>query len=82
VEPEKSKEDFSGGCCGGESNQQTGTGCNSGTPPRRSRVKLWLFAIVMLAAVGVGAYSLGAKSGAAPATQNCGKDCQTNCCGK
>ncbi|HEY3295279.1 MAG TPA: hypothetical protein VGL38_07560 [bacterium] len=70
----------SANCCGG-SDQENAAGCGCGsTPKRRSRLRMVLFVTIMLAAVGVGAYSFWAKS-AAPA---CGaaQDCSGSggCC--
>ena len=84
MENERSEKDYSGDCCGGGSNQDTGASCDCGTPKTRSRrIRTLIFAIIMLAAVGVGAYSLIAKSSAVPcAGQNCGGSSKGNCCPK
>jgi hypothetical protein len=68
-------------CCGG-ANADSSASCGCGTPKKKSRVKLFIFAGVMLAALGVGAYSLIAKSSAVPcAGQTCDPK-SGSCCPK
>ena len=59
-------------CCGGGSDQTNGSGagCACGAaPPRRPWLRMLISAVVILAAVGVGAYSLVAKRAADPCKQ-------------
>ena len=64
MENEKGNGARQGGCCGGESDQANGSGagcaCGAG-PQRRSWLRTLVAGVVILAAVGVGAYSLMAK---------------------
>ena len=64
---ERSSEVRQGDCCGGGSDQANGSGagCACGAaPPRRPWLRMLISAVVILAAVGVGAYSLLGKRAA------------------
>ncbi|MCX5752307.1 MAG: hypothetical protein NTW97_01540 [Candidatus Krumholzibacteria bacterium] len=64
MENEKSDEARREDCCGGGSDQANGpgAGCACGAaPPRRPWLRTLIAAVVILAAVGVGAYSLVGK---------------------
>ncbi len=87
MESEKNTGGLSGGCCGGsqqgtDSGGGCGCGCDAG-PARRGWIRTLIFAVVMLAAVAVGAYALRAKSRSVPPTgQDCSSECGSNCCGQ
>lgn len=72
--------ELSASCCGGtDKNSAADCGCG-GAPKGKCGLKTLLFIVVMLAAVGVGAYSFWAKS---PATAcSPGQDCGSSgsCC--
>jgi hypothetical protein len=63
----------SANCCGG-STQNESTGCGCGGSSRRSGLRTVIFIVVMLTAVGVGAYSLWGRSDASAcgSGQGCG----------
>lgn len=64
MENERGNGASKGDCCGGGSDQPNGStaGCAcGGLPPRRSWLRTLIAGVVILAAVGVGAYSLMAK---------------------
>jgi len=71
VENEKSSEARGADCCGGSDGANGSTsGCSCGaTPPRRSLLRTLIAGAVILAAVGVGAYSLMEKRAADPNKQ-------------
>jgi hypothetical protein len=81
VDQEKNENNQNIGCCGGGTNEnKTSCGCG-GSSSQHSKLRILLFAFIMLAAVGVGAYSLLAKSPSKACTeQGCGGS--QNCCGK
>jgi hypothetical protein len=71
-------------CCGGESNQGASPNCACDSQPTpRSWKRTLIFAIILLAAIGVGAYSLRARSTGVPAAEpTCASPCSTgaSCC--
>jgi hypothetical protein len=72
MEDERSSEVRRGDCCGGGSDQANGSvgGCDCGAaPPHRPWLRTLIAVSVILAAVGVGAYSLMAKRAVDPGKQ-------------
>ncbi len=68
-------------CCGGSDPNKAAGCCCGDAPPRKFHLRTLIFLAVMLAAIGVGAYSFWAKS-AVPAC-GVGQDCGTSggsCC--
>lgn len=80
---EASKPEPAANCCGGESNQAAGAACSCcAQPTPRRRIKTLVAVLVILAAAGVGTYSLLRRPAVAPcAEQGCGAD-SSGCCGQ
>ncbi len=79
-----------GGCCPGATPPDARQDCCCGPAPgRRGWVRTLIFAVVMLAAIAVGAYALMSRSSpGSAAPQSCGSACgvdssacSTPCCG-
>jgi hypothetical protein len=67
-------------CCGG-SDQNSGASCGCGGAPKgKNRIRTLLFVVIILAAAGVGAYSIWGRSPAAACNpgQSCGSS--GSCC--
>jgi hypothetical protein len=72
VEDERNSEVRREDCCGSGSNQANGSGADcgcGGAPPRRPWLRTLIAGGVILAAVGVGAYSLFGRDAADPKKQ-------------
>jgi hypothetical protein len=67
MENERNSDARQGDCCGGGSDRANGSGADcacGGAPPRRPWLRTLIAAVVILSAVGVGAYSLMGKRAA------------------